>query len=438
MTEQHRGKAPPPTRRDFLATAAAGSALAAGLSWTPAVHAAGSDAIRVGVIGCGVRGTQAAENVLSAAPGVRVVALGDVFEDRLKAAADRLREFAVRDETVMRLGNAVDLPADRCHLGLESFKQVLADDVNYVILATPPGFRPIHLEAAVAAGKNVFTEKPAAVDGPGVRKVFAAYSASLKKGLGIAAGTQRRHQRSYIETLKRIQDGAIGELLGGRCYWNQNFVWRERRPGKRDSTQYQVNNWYGFTWLSGDPIVEQHVHNLDVMNWALGTPPKKALGTGFRVPHEEVPGSAYSFFAVDFEYVKDVHVLSMCRQLGNCTNDVSEHLVGSRGLCHVSNHVINGKPLYSLDELVTHPDPYVQEHTDLIAGIRTGRPINDLKSLAESTLTGIMGRMSAYTGREVTWERALSSEENLYPRDLNWDGDLLTPEVAIPGKKVLF
>jgi predicted dehydrogenase len=436
MNEQREREATPPTRRQFLATAAAGTALAAGLGWAPAVHAAGSDAIRVGVVGCGVRGTQAAENVLSAAPGVTVVAVGDVFEDRLKDAQDRLREFAGKDETVKRLGNAVDLPAGRCHLGLEAYKQVLADDVNYVILATPPGFRPLHVEAAVAAGKNIFTEKPVGVDGPGIRKVLAAYAASLKKGLGICAGTQRRHQRSYIETLKRIEDGAIGEVLGGRCYWNQNFVWRERKPGMSDA-QYQVHNWYGFTWLSGDHIVEQHVHNLDVMNWAIGTAPKKALGMGFRVPHNEAEGNVYNFFAVDFEYVKDIHVLSMCRQLSSCTNDVSEHLIGSKGLCHVSNHVINGKPLYSLDELTTHPDPYVQEHTDLIASLRAGKPINELRNLAESTLTAIMGRMSAYTGKEVAWERALSSEEDLYPRDLKWEGTLPRAEVAIPGKKPL-
>jgi predicted dehydrogenase len=436
MTKQRKREADPPTRREFLATAAAGTALAAGLGWAPAVHAAGSDAIKVGVIGCGVRGTQAAENVLSAAPGVTIVSLGDVFEERLKDAQARLKEFADKDETVKRLGNAVDLPADRCHRGLDAYKQVLADDVNYVILATPPGFRPIQLEAAVAAGKNLFTEKPVAVDGPGIRKVLSAYQASLKKGLGIAAGTQRRHQLSYIETLKRIDDGAIGELSGGRCYWNQNFVWRERKPGM-SGTQYQVHNWYGFTWLSGDHIVEQHVHNLDVMNWAIGTPPTKALGMGFRVPRNEGEGHVYNFFAVDFEYIKDVHVLSMCRQLSNCTNDVSEHLVGAKGICHVSNHIINGKPLYSLDELAVHPDPYVQEHTDLIASLRAGKPINELKNLAESTLTAIMGRLSAYTGKEVTWETALSSEEDLYPRDLKWDGDLPTPEVAIPGKKPL-
>jgi predicted dehydrogenase len=330
----------------------------------------------------------------------------------------------------------VDLPAGRCHLGLDAYAQLLADDVNYVLLATPPGFRPLHIEAAVAAGKNLFVEKPAAVDGPGVRKVLAAYRASLKKGLGICAGTQRRHQRSYIETLKRVEDGAIGEVFGGRCYWNQNYVWRERKPGMND-VQYQVHNWYGFTWLSGDHIVEQHVHNLDVMNWALGTTPKKALGVGFRVPQREAEGNVYNFFAVDFEYLKDAHVLSMCRQLSNCTNDVSEHLVGSQGICHVSNHVINGKALYSLDELATHPDPYVQEHTDLIAGLRAGKPINELRNVAESTLTAILGRLSAYTGKEVTWEQALASEENLYPRDLRWDGDLPRAEVPIPGQKLL-
>ncbi len=260
------------TRRDFLktTTVAAGAAVIGNLSLAPAVHAAGSDRIKVGLIGCGGRGSGAAENVLSAAPGVHIVALGDVFADRLQAARDQLTKFAAQKE-IQERGNAIDLPESRCFVGLDAYDKVInCAEVNYVILATPPGFRPLHLQAAVAAGKNIFAEKPVGVDGPGIRKVLAAYEEAQKKGLHIVAGTQRRHQRAYLETLKHIQDGAIGELVGGRCYWNQGTLWKRlAKPGVTD-VAYQIHNWYAFPWLSGDHIVEQHVHNLDVLNWAFG------------------------------------------------------------------------------------------------------------------------------------------------------------------------
>src|SRR5437660_10196190 len=214
------------TRRDFLkTTAAAGTALAANLGMVSGVHAAGSDTIKVGLIGCGGRGTQAAENVLDAAPGVQIMAIGDVFPNHLKKCQKWLKEYVQKDEVAKKHGNSVDLPDDRCFVGLDAYEKVINSGVNYVILATPPGFRPIHLRAAVAAGKNIFTEKPVGVDGPGIRKVLEAYEESLKKGLGIAAGTQRRHQAGYVETIKQIHDGAIGDVLAGRCYWNQGVLW---------------------------------------------------------------------------------------------------------------------------------------------------------------------------------------------------------------------
>jgi myo-inositol 2-dehydrogenase / D-chiro-inositol 1-dehydrogenase len=275
------------TRRDFLkTTAATASAVVAAQLNLPAVYAAGSDVIKVGLIGCGGRGSGAAENVLSAAPGVQIVALGDTFADPLKGAQERLTKFSQRKEIKER-GNAVDLPESRCFVGLDAYEKVIGcSEVNYVILATPPGFRPLHLEAAVAAGKNIFAEKPVAVDGTGIRKVLAAYEEAKKKNLAVGVGTQRHHQLGYLETLKRIHGGAIGELVGGRCYWNTNTnEKRLAKPGKPD-VAYQIRNWYGFPWLSGDHIVEQHVHNLDVLNWAFGAHPLAAVGMGYRVPRD--------------------------------------------------------------------------------------------------------------------------------------------------------
>ncbi len=426
------------TRRDFLKSSAvaAGAAVATQLS-LPSVHAAGSDVIKVGVIGCGGRGSGAAENVLSSAPNVKIVALGDVFEDRVKHLQERLTKFVQRDR-IKQLGNSVELNDGNCHHGLDAYKSVLASEANYIILATPPGFRPIHLEAAVAAGKTIFTEKPVAVDGPGIRKVFKAYEEALNKGLHIVAGTQRRHQRAYIETLKQVQDGAIGEIVGGRGYWNQPTLWaRPRKQGMSDAV-YQISNWYAFLWLCGDHIVEQHVHNLDVLNWAFGTHPVKAVGMGYRVPRDKSYGAIFNFFAIDLEYPKGVHALSMCRQISGCATEVAEYVVGSKGTCHTDDgskiFEINGKKIYTAQEARKHTDPYVQEHTDLIASVRSGNPLNELKQVAESTLTAIMGRMSAYTGQAITWDMALHSKENTYPEGLTLEMSLPEPEVPTPGK----
>jgi myo-inositol 2-dehydrogenase/D-chiro-inositol 1-dehydrogenase len=426
------------TRRDFLKTSAATASVAVATQLSlPAVHAAGSDRIRVGLIGCGNRGRGAAENVLEAAAGVQIVALGDTFVDPLKQACERLTKFAQRTEIKNR-DNSVDLPESRCFVGLDAYEKVIrCPEVNYVILATPPGFRPLHIEAAVAAGKNTFAEKPVAVDGPGIRKVLSASEEAKGKGLAIGAGTQRRHELAYLETLRRIHAGAIGDLVGGRCYWMQNTnTKRLAKPGVAD-VAYQIRNWYGYPWLSGDHIVEQHVHNLDVLNWAFGAHPLAAVGMGYRVPRDPGYGPIFNFFAIDLEYPKGVHALSMCRQISYCANEIGEYLVGTKGMCHVSRFEINGKKLYTDKERRKHANPYVQEHTDLIESIRSGKPYNELKNVAECTLTAIMGRMSAYTGKRVSWEQALNSKEELVPNNLAWDTPVPVPPVATPGKTPL-
>jgi myo-inositol 2-dehydrogenase/D-chiro-inositol 1-dehydrogenase len=421
------------SRRDFLKTTAvaAGAAVATQLS-LPAVHAAGNDVIKVGVIGCGSRGSGAAEDVLRSAKGVTIHALGDVFQFQADGARNRLNNLAKRDE-IKNLGNSVDVEG-RCFSGLDAYKQVLDSGANYIILATSPGFRPIHLQAAVAAGKNIFTEKPVGVDGPGIRKVLAAYEEAKTKGLHIAAGTQRRHQLPYIETIQRIHDGAIGDLVGGQFYWNQGILWaRDPKQGMTSDVAKQIWNWYNYTWLCGDHIVEQHIHNLDVMNWALGTHPESAVGMGYRTRTDPRYGHIYDFFAIDYKFPKGVHTLSMCRQISNCANEVGEHLVGTKGMCHVNAYTINGKRVAPRGG----NNPYVQEHTDLIESIRSGKPLNELKQVAESTLTAIMGRMSAYTGKEVSWNQALESKEDTMPQNLTLDMSLPVTPVAIPGTKQL-
>jgi predicted dehydrogenase len=435
------------SRRTFLKTSAvAGGALAANLSMLSNVHADGSDEIKIGLIGCGGRGTGAADNALHAAPHVKIFAMGDAFKDRLEGAHKTLTNLAEKETRITELGNSVDVPPERRYVGLDAFEKVINSGANYIILATPPGFRPIHLAAAVAAGKNIFTEKPVATDATGIRSVLSTYETAKSKNLAIGAGLQRRHEAGYIDTIKRIHDGAIGDVVAGRCFWNQGALWvHPRQPGWSD-LEYQLRNWYQFPWLCGDHIVEQHVHNLDVMNWILDAHPVNAVGMGGRqVRTGPEYGEIFDHFAVDYEYPDGVHVLSMCRQINGCASSVSEHAQGTRGLSNTSSpntfmletNSLKGKKTWTRGGRGKDVDPYVQEHTDLIASIRAGKPYNELKSVAESTLTAIMGRMSTYTGKKLTWDRALSSKEDLMPAKLAWDMSLPEPPIAVPGKTPL-
>jgi predicted dehydrogenase len=424
-----------PSRRAFLKTSTA-AAVATGIARVPGAWAAGSDAIRVGVIGCGGRGTGAAANVLNAAPGVKIVAMGDAFKDRLESSKAQL----LKDP---KLAPMVDVPAERSFVGLDAFQKVLATDADYIILASPPGFRPEHLKATVAAGKNIFTEKPVAVDGPGIRSVLESYAQAKAKNLAIVAGTQRRHGKGYLETMKRIHDGAIGDLQSARCYWNQGGLWNKPRQSEWSDLEWQMRNWLYFTWLSGDHIVEQHIHNLDVVNWAMNAHPVKALGLGGRqVRTGPEWGHIFDHFTVDYEYPSGAHMLSMCRQMPGTEGRVAEDLQGTLGACATSQdakrYVISGKNAWRLAPEEVGLDPYVQEHVDLVASIRKGEPINELETVAESTLTAIMGRMSAYTGQSVTWEQALNSQQALVPPSgqLAW-GPMPVPPVAEPGKTEL-
>jgi predicted dehydrogenase len=419
------------SRREFLKTSAAAGVTAALLASGNYAFAQGSDRIRVGLIGCGGRGSGAAINAVSAAPGVELYALGDMFKFQVDGAKQNLgREIRER----MNKPDAFNVSDDRCFWGLDAYKKVIASGANYIILATPPGYRPIHFEAAVAAGKNVFMEKPVATDGPGLRKMLAAAEASVQKGLAVVAGTQRRHQASYIETIKRIKDGAIGDIVGGQCYWNGGGIWfRDRDPNMTD-LEYQSWNWYHYVWACGDHIVEQHVHNLDVMNWVMGAHPVACIAVGGRTQRVDPRTQIWDHFAVDLEYPGGVRILSMCRHWSGCVDNVSERVVGTKGVSNPGGS-IDGPNQWRYSG--GGRDPYTQEHTDLIESIRANKPLNEAKQVTESTAVAIMGRMAAYTGQLVRWEQVINSQENLVPDMSKPDASIPMGPIAVPGKTKL-
>jgi myo-inositol 2-dehydrogenase / D-chiro-inositol 1-dehydrogenase len=427
------------SRRDLLKTTAAASATLAVAGMNPNfAFAQGSDKLRVGVVGCGGRGTGAVEDCVMHSDNVELVAMADAFEDRLNKSRDLLKD---------KLGDRFKVSADSMFTGLDAYKKVLASDVDLVILATPPGFRPMHIAAAVDAGKHIFAEKPVATDPTGIRSVLDSAKKIKEKKLAFVTGTQRRHQTGYIETIKRIHDGAIGDLVGGQCYWNQGFLWSFPRKPEWSDTEWQMRNWYYFTWICGDHIVEQHVHNIDVMNWCFGAHPVSAYGMGGRqVRTDPLYGHIYDHFAIEYVYPNGARVTSMSRHWDHCDNRVSERVVGTKGSADPSGALtgLDGKRIYKYREnddrdavRAERKTAYQQEHVDLIKSIRAGEPLNECQQVAESTLTAIMGRMSAYTGKEVSWEQAMNSKLDLFPKDLRMDGKMSVPPVPMPGKDPL-
>ncbi|HVK03753.1 MAG TPA: Gfo/Idh/MocA family oxidoreductase [Armatimonadaceae bacterium] len=421
------------SRRSFLhrsavaaaATAGTGSAL---LSSGNYAFAQGSDTLKVGVVGCGGRGSGAASNILEADPATQIVAIGDAFEDRAKGC---------RDSLTKQKPDRVKLPDDRVFVGLDAYKKVIDSGVDIVILATPPGFRPLHLKAAVDAGKHVFVEKPVGVDPAGIRSVFESADRAKQKNLAIVAGTQRRHENRYRETIKRIHDGAIGDIVGAQCYWNQGGLWMHKRKPEWSDAEWQIRNWLYFTWLSGDHIVEQHVHNIDVINWAMNAHPVKALGMGGRqVRTDPAYGHIFDHFTIEFEYPNGMKMLSMCRQIDGTASRVGESLVGTKGTSNAASNIkdAKGQTIYRFEG--SNPNPYVQEHVNMIASIRAGKPLNEGRQVAESTLTAIMGRLSAYTGQEVTWDQMLAMPIDIVPAKVEL-GPLPVAPVPVPGRTKL-
>jgi myo-inositol 2-dehydrogenase / D-chiro-inositol 1-dehydrogenase len=387
--------------------------------------------LKAGVIGCGGRGTGAAVNFLSAGPNLKIVALGDTFQDRI----DKCRE-------TIQKKNGQDVPIDKCFVGFDAFQKVIDADVDIVILATPPFFRPEHLAAAIQAKKHVFAEKPVCVDPVGARSVMATAQKAKGMELCIVTGTQRRHQRDYMANWHQIAQNTIGDIVGGNVYWNQNKLWHREKDPKWSEMEWMIRDWVNWTWLSGDHIVEQHVHNIDVMNWFTGLHPVKALGFGSRL--RRVTGDQYDNFSVDYTFENGTHFHSMCRQIDGTTTNVSERVQGTKGSSNCQNSILDlkGKEIwkyeYPLDKegkatKRVSVDPYVQEHIDLVTAIRTGKPINEAENTAISTMVGIMGRISAYTGKETTWEEMMNSDLKLGPKVFEFGPVEIGKAVPIAG-----
>jgi myo-inositol 2-dehydrogenase / D-chiro-inositol 1-dehydrogenase len=472
------------SRRGFLKSSVVAGA-AASLSIERSAYAAGSDEVKIGIIGSGGRASGAASQALSNPKGgVRVVAMGDALKERLDGSLSNLRN---------QYGDKVDVPENRQFVGLDSYKGVLSQDVNYVILGTPPGFRPYHFEAAINAGKNVFMEKPVAVDAPGVRKIHEMALIADQKGLKVACGLQRRYQNSYREAFRMVKEGVIGEITSGNVYWNGTTPWfRERKDGMSELT-YQLYNWYYFTWLCGDHINEQHVHNLDIANWFMsafvaprkGAPgpvdkaafpyqihdatPVEAQGMGGRMQrNEDKHAQIYDHHAVEYTYSNGVRISSQCRHMNNTFGQVREEFAGTKGILKLSPGSAvatdyKGKEIWRYTPAAApageaeekagpgkkkkrggsgDPDPYVVEHMELQQAIRENQYRNNAYYTADSTLMAVLGRMATYTGRRVTWDEAYQSTVSHMPSNLTMESEPpVKPDakgrypVAVPGWK---
>ena len=429
------------TRRKFIKTTggvlvAASAAPITSFATTP--HVGGSDTIRIGLIGCGGRGTDAAIQAMNTKSGpVQVTAMADVFQARMNKSHKGLMN---------RHKDKVLVPKEKQFIGMDAYKKVLDSGIDMVILTTPPGFRPMHFEAAVEAGKHVFMEKPVAVDAPGVRRVLAASKKAKEKGLAVAVGLQRRHEPWYQEMMDYLKDGAIGDINFTRANWNGQGVWVYPREEGQTELEHQMKNWYYFNWLCGDHIVEQHIHNLDVINWLKDAYPVKARGMGGReVRVAKEYGQIFDHFAVEFHYKDGSVMLSQCRHIGNTWRDVNEYAHGSKGQANFRRREIrlNDGKVIKVKRAKGVPGGHQQEHHDLFKDLRNGKIPNEGEYGALSTMTAIFGRMATYSGKEISWDQALNSKlthceveklkdfNSAPPIKPNMDGEY---EVPVPGK----
>ncbi len=386
--------------------------------------------LKAGLIGCGGRGRGAAVNFLSAGPNLKITALGDVFDDKILSCRERL----VKDKDN-------EVADENCFVGFDAYQKVIDSGVDIIILATPPFFRPMQFAAAVNARKHVFMEKPVAVDPEGARSIMATAKKADSMGLNVVTGTQRRHQRDYAATNAQVAAGAIGDIVGANVYWNGGKLWHKDPNPKWTEMEYMIRDWVNWCWLSGDHIVEQHVHNLDVMHWFSGMHPVKALGFGSR--QRRVTGDQFDNFSVDFVMENGIHMHSMCRQINGCPSNVSERIQGTLGSTNPRNTIYNLKgeviweyELQGLDDEgkpQIKVNPYDQEHIDLVSAIRTGEHFNEAENTAISTMVAIMGRISAYTGKEVTWEEMMNSDLKLGPKVFEFGPVDIPKDVPIAG-----
>ena len=425
------------TRRDFVKGSAAMAAvpLVGSLATPVGAWAGGSDKLRVGLIGCGGRGTGAAIQAIRADKGAVLVALGDVFSDRLESAYKNLVGTATEMKKSKKYaGGDVAIDDDHKFVGFDAYQKVI-DAVDVVLLATPPYFRPQHLEAAIKAGKHVFCEKPMAVDGPGVRSVLESAALAKKKGLSLVSGFCWRYDAGKRGVFNHIVDGGIGAVRAAHHIYNANPLYTNKRQAQWSEMEFQLRNWQHFTWLSGDHIVEQAVHSVDKMMWGVNELPAKAEAVGGRQCHVgEERGNVFDHFGVTYKFPSGARGFLMCRQIANADTDNTDYVMGEDGVADIKGwsyrHVISGKKPWKYKG--ERNSMYQQEHDELFASIRNGEAKNDGIWMAHSTLAGIMGRMAAYTGKTVTWERALESKDLLGPTAMEW-GDVVARSVAKPG-----
>lgn len=410
-------------RRTFLKAA---GATAATVALAPGAHAAGNDLLRVGLVGCGGRGTGAAREALRADPNVRLVAMCDAFMDRLDSSLKSLKN--VKD-----IANKVDVAEDRKFDGFDGYKKLL-EHVDVVLLCTPPGFRPLQLAAAVEAGKHVFCEKPVAVDVAGVHSVLESAKLAKKKNISLCSGFCYRYDQAKRETVKRIHGGVIGEVSAMHITYLTGPIWHRGNDPKWTPMEYQMRNWYYYTWLSGDFIVEQHCHNFDKAQWVFnGKLPVAATGVGGRAQRRDTKfGHIYDHFAVTLEYADGAKLFSFCRQMEQCAGNVNDHVIGTLGSAQLMEHTVTTRDGKQWEYDGRAKDMYQVEHDELFAGIRAGKPINDGESAVNSTLMALLAREAAYTGKRLTWKELVNSKQNLAPAKYEW-GAIDTPLVPTPG-----
>jgi predicted dehydrogenase len=412
------------SRRSFLgnSTALAAGAAAFTIIRPELVRGAGNEMLKAGLIGCGGRGTEATQQFLHGNDNVQLVAMGDIFEDHLEKSLAEIRQ-----SKYSAVAEKVKVDPDHHFIGFDAYKKVLASDIDVVLLATPPGYRPEHFVAAVEAKKHIFAEKPFGTDPVGVRKVMAASRKAEELKLTVMSGAQRRNQTEYLETWHKVRDGAIGDIVATYGYWvGTPVIQQQERDAKWSDMVFQHRAWYSFVWICGDQIVEQHLHNIDAVNWFMGAHPVKVFASGGAAwrPRAEIYGNIFDHIDADFTYANGVHMSSHCRQFRKpAYTNVSELIVGTKGRTNCRDMGQKGE------------DPYVREHIALVKSIRGQGPyINDGMAVAESTMTCIMARESAYSGQEITWDQMMNSNLDLQPKAFDYDMKMDVPPLPVPGE----
>jgi myo-inositol 2-dehydrogenase/D-chiro-inositol 1-dehydrogenase len=419
-----------PSRRQFIqgasALVAGGVILGANAQLARSAFVSGTDEIKIGLIGCGGRGRGAALQALGTTGKVTLWAMADAFQDRVDDSLNYLKtqvEEGKGQKNHRFDESTIDVSKDRQFVGFDAYQKVIDSGVDVVILATTPGFRPIHYEAAVNAGKNIFSEKPVAVDAAGIRRFLAANDEAKKKGLKVGIGLQRHHDPRYIETIDQLKNGAIGDVEFTRVYWNGNTPWVKVREPNMTEMEYQMRNWYFFVWLCGDHIVEQHIHNIDVSNWLLGAHPVEAQGMGGRQLRSAKEGQIYDHHCVEFTYANGTKMFSQCRHMDRVDTNISEHAHGTKGSSEMSKSLIRTAGADDWTSKAKKVDPYQQEHDDLFAAIRKGETYNEGDNGAHSTMTAILGRMATYSGKTVKWDDAMASTHNMWAKSYDFKAD---------------